>query len=136
MARWKLTEPEFYWLVGLLEGEGSFAYNLKSQGVRLDMTDEDTVYRAAEIMGRLGDCHINISSRDNSAKDNWKDSYYIQVYGESARQIMNAIVKYMSYRRRQQIWRALHCRTPKEFIIAPKTNIINITELMKGKTNG
>ncbi len=139
MARWKLTEPEFYWLVGLLEGEGSFALaggqNCNCQGVRLDMTDEDTVYRARALLERLGDCSIKVLSRDNSAKSNWKDSYYIQIYGESARQIMRDIVPHMSYRRRQQIWQALNGYKTKKFNDR-SSNIINIIELMKENANG
>lgn len=143
MARWKLTEPEirsrvsdfeFAWLIGLLEGEGSFAYsggdNTKSgsQGVRLDMTDEDVVYKAAALIERLTDSHISISCRDNSAKTNWKDSFYFQIYGTRARMLMKLMVKHMSWRRRQQIWLALNRRSVKT-ALRRQTGVINLVEL-------
>ena len=134
MARWQLTEPEFFWLCGLLEGEASFDYNYKSQRVRLEMTDEDTIYRAAALLNRLGNCNVNVCFRDNVSKPNWKDSYYIQLYGEPARIVMKAVVSFMSYRRRQQIWRSLNCRSQKEFV-AP-SNVVNLENLMKEIKHG
>lgn len=123
-----LSEPEFWWLIGLLEGEGSFdlAGQNNCQRVRIDMTDEDTIYKAAYLLGKLGDCIAHVASRDNSHKANYKDSFYVQISGESGRQIMRRIVKHMSYRRRQQIWLALNKYPQKKLKERKAANVLSI----------
>lgn len=100
-----LSEFELGWLVGLLEGEGYFAYDNRTQHVVLGMTDDDIVFKAASMIVRLcgGPCDVFMELRDHSV-----DMYKFRVSGERARIVMRTVVPHMGYRRRQLIWRALN----------------------------
>lgn len=145
MARWKLTEGsgrlsefELGWLIGLIEGEGTFFFSgSKSQKFAIDMTDEDTIFKAAALLERLLGTNIRIRCRDNTLKLNHKDSFYIQFYGETARKLMKLLVKYMSWRRRQQIWLALNKCPASKARFNRNLPVIDITKyLRKEAANG
>jgi hypothetical protein len=48
-----MPDTDFYWLVGLLEGEGSFiaATQTHQEMIRVEMTDADVVQRVATLFG-------------------------------------------------------------------------------------
>jgi len=46
-----MKDTEIAWLAGLLEGEGCFYFRGTSY-IKLQMTDEDVIRRAADLMGR------------------------------------------------------------------------------------
>ena len=124
-----ITKHELYWLVGLLEGEGHFRLHVTrangtgSPKIDLKMTDEDVMYRAADIMSRLSGkpCLVTVNYSTN-----YKDSFQIQIYGERAMSVMRAIVKLMGNRRRKQIWQALNRYSPNHpFRVAPQQKEAN-----------
>lgn len=102
-----LTQLELGWLIGLLEGEGCFDFD-GSQRIALGMTDEDTVHKAAEYLSRLAGNKASVAEDYTQNKRGYQLMHYTYLYGENARIVMRAIVPYMSYRRRQQIWRSLN----------------------------
>lgn len=102
---------EFAWLVGLLEGEGHFGYHDKTQNVSVRMTDKDTVERVVAVFQLITRQRHHVRMLGQPVQPR-KEVYYVQLYGSNARVVMKAVVKYMSQRRRQQIWRALNKYTP------------------------
>lgn len=109
-----MEEKDFFWLVGLLEGEGSFQAPPpsapRSSRIRLKMTDRDVVERASLLMGGYTIFHIV------SKTPNWKDCYDFKVTGERAVWLMIAFYSQMGVRRQQQIARAIAGHPAKEFL--------------------
>jgi hypothetical protein len=101
---------EYAWLAGLLEGEGTFLKGSPSlpwrPRVRLSMTDEDVVRRAADIVG------IKSIQRYDQKNPNWKPCYIMQVSGQRAVDLMRLIRPTMGLRRQGQIDVALACWNP------------------------
>jgi|SRR5689334_14523165 len=95
---------EFYWLVGLLEGEGSFMKPPPSSPnaprVSINMTDEDIIARVAVIFKRK---HQFIKSKNLKHKN----SYRVTLSGKRAVELMIACRPAMSKRRQRQIDEAL-----------------------------
>lgn len=135
-------EQETLWLAGLLEGEGCFRARIHSVIVRLKMTDEDVVRKAAVLMG--GKCkrlpHYGRPSH-------WKTSFEVNVCSEKAIQVMKRILPFMGQRRKAKIEelleRASHRMTPTE--VAKNANRVRnkdkfslslYEEQMRGATDG
>lgn len=114
-----LSDFELGWLVGILEGEGSFGLH-NSQVIEVNMTDEDTIYKVASIYERVLGIAVNVTEIQ---KSRGKDVYCVRIYGERARIIMRLVVTHMSYRRRQIIWQCLNGFKP------PKVDLIKILGL-------
>ncbi|MCC7450619.1 MAG: hypothetical protein IT324_24610 [Anaerolineae bacterium] len=95
-----MTETEFYWLAGLLEGEGSFVRgqpsNPNGSKIQLFMTDEDVVLRAAKCFGHS---HCSTFGREN----NYKTAYYTSIGRLKAVELMKQLRPLMSQRRQSQI---------------------------------
>ena len=90
-------EQKFFWLVGLLEGEGSFICSSKSLTIQLRMTkDEDTMTRAAIILGAK-------LRKYSARKLEYNDVYYLALNGTPAKIWMERLLPYMSARRQEQI---------------------------------
>lgn len=102
-----LCSFEFGWLIGILEGEGTFKYNKATQSIAVGMKDEDTINRVASLFERILRKPINIREQ-MPAKDHHSLMFYVDLSGERARTMMRLVVRHMSYRRRQQIWRCLN----------------------------
>ena len=98
------------WLVGILEGEGSFVRGAPSSPNRVviqcQMTDEDTIAKLAELFDTK-----YWSSKDNR-NPNWKRLYMATLRGKKAIELMNQIKPYMSLRRQEQIQKALDSYNP------------------------
>lgn len=63
-----LSQHDLGWLVGIIEGEGTFTNRLNG-ALRVQMTDRDVVYRIADMtgVGRV----ISTPSRSSKHKDSW-----------------------------------------------------------------
>lgn len=121
------------WLIGILEGEGTFGYYGAPEGtqrVAVEMTDEDTILKLAAFLSEICGVVIKVATKDRSyqaGREKQAVSYCVQVTGKRARAIMKFAVPYLSYRRRARIWRALNGYTePKK----PLHEVINLTELI------
>jgi hypothetical protein len=103
------NETDLAWLAGLLEGEGHFAKEARTQRgqpyinvyVVLRMTDLDIVDRAAAIMGR---CSRGTQRRSNK---NWKTIFYAKASGHAAARLMTRLLPLMGTRRSAKIREAL-----------------------------
>lgn len=105
-----VSERSFYWLVGLLEGEGSFMKGPPSSpglpAIQMTMIDRDVVERAAAIMG----CSVT-TVRPRQA--HWKESYSIRIRGARAVEWMRALQPVVGARRKEQIDRAMKSYAPR-----------------------
>lgn len=92
---------DIMWLAGLLEGEGCFYIQNKSDrpyqqhSLRLSMSDKDIVERAAEIMG----CNVHGHTKLKSGKT----MYRAIVYGPQAAGWMMTLYPLMGQRRQKKI---------------------------------
>ena len=104
------TEQKFYWLAGLLEGEGSFMAPSPSSPnqprISLQMTDEDVVAKAAQLFEKK-------YHRVEPKKPTHKAVYMLTVKGAQAANWMKELVPLMSRRRQEQIKRALENYRPR-----------------------
>lgn len=95
---------DFYWLVGILEGEGCFRLAFTSQNkehtkvpkIQLAMTDQDIVERAAKIL------QTNVMGPYRGSKGQ-KLIYQLLVSGNKAIEIMVELLPYMGKRRSDKI---------------------------------
>jgi hypothetical protein len=101
----EMTEGEFFWLVGLLEGEGSFMKGKPSSPnsptIDLQMTDLDTIEKARQIMGSG---KVFCFHRD---PDRCKPAYRTSIGGEKAVILMKTLRPFMGERRKEQIDKAI-----------------------------
>ena len=121
-----LSDYELGWLVGILEGEGSFALQNRTQNVTVEMCDEDTINRVAVLFERLTGTPIEIREVA-PAKSHWSYSYKVVVYGENARTIMLYVVRHMMFRRRKRIWQSLNRYKPKKIklnLVRPNLKVV------------
>lgn len=119
-----LTDLEVGWLAGLLEGEGGFQFGGGSQTIRLEMTDEDIVLRAAALIHKLTNHLPNVRFQYRGNRDH-SGTYIFSISGPVACQVMKLIVPYMGYRRRQRIWQVLNRHKAK------KVKPSDVAELVK-----
>lgn len=108
-----ITYFELGWLVGLLEGEGSFRFYSPrekggTQGIHINMTDFDTMETAAKLMQKITGKTVIIKDYRKPKNVNHQQSYVIELSGDSARKLMRAIVSHMHFRRRKRIWQCLN----------------------------
>lgn len=109
-------EPcDFWWLVGLLEAEGSFLGATPSRPgiprVVLTTTDADVAERVARLLSSA--CNSRQPSNSNH-----KRIYSISLSASRAVDLMQAVRAHMSVRRQAQIDRALQ-DMPKRRFVAP-----------------
>ena len=106
-------EYDIAWLAGILEGEGCFQLHRNSGGrspvarLQLKMTDLDVVQRAAQIM--CSEDKVKEIPRPDSFKEHYKTQYLCVVYGQTAKDVMRAILPYMGERRSEKIREVLKC---------------------------
>lgn len=132
----QLSEAEFWWMVGILEGEGCFTFHRTTPRVSLCMTDEDVMIKMANIFSKItGKSHrldnSRVSVEEQIAKGK-KEAFTVELYGQNARAVMFMIVPHMSYRRRQRIWQVLNGYKHKIQTI----DVSNIVELCLRSANG
>lgn len=113
-----ITDIEFGWLAGLLEGEGYFGLRSEASTpqVKLEMTDEDVVLRALILIQRItGKQHNLTYVKRKDKKAHYQPTFVIALYGKDAIKVMKKVVKLMGWRRRQKIWQTLNgFRAPVE----------------------
>lgn len=101
-----MKKSDFFWLVGLLEGEGSFLKGPPSQPttpqIAVMSTDQDVIERIANLFGTS--CYKVVRR-----KDHWKEAFRTSLRGKPAVDLMLKLKPYMSIRRQQQITRAAAC---------------------------
>jgi len=104
-----LPLQEFYWLAGILEGEGSFMAGPPSKpnlpSIQMTTTDEDIARRVASLLGVK---HRAISN-ERHARRGWKQAYFVTLKGERAYHMMGYLRPLMGQRRQQQIDKARSC---------------------------
>lgn len=98
---------EFFWLVGLLEGEGSFISPPPSSPskcmISIQMTDEDTIARVSSLFG---------NKKYYKTKKQFihhKQAFVVVLTGASAYSLMKTMRPYMSSRRQDAIDKAMNC---------------------------
>lgn len=90
---------EFSWFVGLYEGEGSIHYekNYKVVKLKINMTDEDTIARAAKFL----DCKYRKVHSPSHQK--WKPQYMVRPSGQRIVGLFETMLPYLSKRRQEQV---------------------------------
>jgi len=92
-----LSDFNLGWIVGILEGEGTFDLsNKKYPRVRIEMTDKDSVYRFYAVLG------VSRTPRHTVRQDK-KDSWVGSIHGPQAKLLMVDVFPHMSERRQQKI---------------------------------
>jgi hypothetical protein len=108
-VKFHISSVDFYWLIGLLEGEGSFTRSPPSApnrpSISLQMTDEDVVLRAAIL---LKTTYYTFTPKNRKHKV----SYLLHVRGAKAVFLMGKFQPHMSKRRQNQIQSALASYDP------------------------
>src|SRR6476469_4068134 len=107
-----MTDYEFFWLVGLLEGEGSFSARPPSAPnlvrISLHMTDVDIVAKVAQLWGQS----YHQVQKARSEKMGWKPSFQVLLRGKAAVDLMKRMQPHMGQRRQEQTRRALDSYNP------------------------
>lgn len=107
------------WLAGLLEGEGTFTVQRTSANaypsVSLEMTAEDVVRRAADIVGG-----VNVA-RIGPREETWSATYIFRVSGSRAAEAMSKVLPFMGERRSRRIELALSGYRPIRLTTPPPT---------------
>ena len=105
------TEQDFHWLVGILEGEGSFLKGPPSAPnqprISISMTDADVIQRVADLFG-ITYCHSRLDLRN----PNWKCAFVAKIAGLPAVTIMKKLQPFMGARRQAQIQKAIDSYDP------------------------
>lgn len=95
--------PQLAWMVGIMEGEGSFCCGPPSKPnqprVDVAMGDEDVVARLAEMW--------SVPYYRQARRDNCCDMFRCRLKGGRAVAAMQELLPYMGQRRRQQMLKAL-----------------------------
>ena len=114
-----IPSPDFWWLVGLLEGEGSFGcYGKKTRWPRLSIdvysTDEDVIQSIAAILGTQAKVRRAWSIQRRFP--NAKPVFVTSLFGSRAVGWMMTLYAFMSHRRKAAItsaikrWKKIHVK--------------------------
>ncbi len=99
-----IDPSDFHWLIGLLEGEGTFLTGPPSNPglpiVRVSMTDRDVVQRVARLLDRAV---VALRPR----RQHHKTPFAATIKGAPAVDLMLAVHDFMGVKRRTQIQRAI-----------------------------
>jgi hypothetical protein len=106
-----MKDSDFFWLVGILEGEAAFIKGPPSRPycpyVCLQMSDEDVIARVALLWEATYHCQ-------KSKNERHKDLFATRIGNTKAYEFMKLIQPFMGARRQQQIEGALACYQLKE----------------------
>lgn len=106
----------FSWLVGILEGEGSFLRPSPSKPrepkVDIEMKDLDVIRKVAALLG------VGYRVRDRH-RPNVNITYHVRLAGKRAVQLMWRLRPYFCERRQQQIDRAVQCYVDRGIAFHP-----------------
>ena len=96
-----MEDKDFFWLVGFLEGEGSFCHGppscIGSPSVSAATTDEDIIKKVSLLFGR------RYHKANVKEKSYYKDAYNCYIRGRPAIELMKKLKDHMSARRRKRI---------------------------------
>ena len=90
------SEQEFFWLVGLLEGEGCFNLDKSSPRIVISMIDKDIIEYVGQIWG------TNVHRREQHGLGT-KPMYSTSIQGDTAVRLLRKILPYMSKRRKEKL---------------------------------
>jgi hypothetical protein len=93
--RLREVDIDIAWLAGLFEGEGTVSINGRSLTVRIGMTDNDVIGRAAELMR----AKIYVRRRDRT---HYKPVWTAQTKGAVAAGVIMTLYPWLGIRRREQ----------------------------------
>jgi hypothetical protein len=102
-----MERDDFFWLVGLIEGEGCFTLVRRNENttymkhyvrIVITMTDEDVIARAARIMGRK-----YRKLKRTSVPSHYKDKWAVELNGQAAVDFAAAVLPHMGNRRQYRI---------------------------------
>ena len=85
------------WLSGLLEGEGCFAAYKGLATIKLNMTDEDVVARAALLLG------VHVTGPYVLKNPKYKPHYHANLFGNRAAAWMMTLYPFLGKRRQEKI---------------------------------
>lgn len=113
-----MTETtNFHWLVGLLEGEGSFMAASPSRPneprLEVEMKDYPVMARYAALIGATVITRKRKRFNKTDNRDEVVTIYRVRVAGKRAVRLMRAVQPYLCSRRQQQIVAALASFTPR-----------------------
>lgn len=94
-----LTEFELGWLVGLIEGDGTFTFDGKNAMVVLKITDLDTAQQFARLLRTTVSGPYHYEGQQLGSKP----YYMTKITGKRAREFMASTAEYFSVRRQGQI---------------------------------
>lgn len=99
---YKFSDFDFGWLVGILDGEGTFILTNKKRYPRISvkMTDVDTIDRFAKLVEREHSIFIDTKI---TRMYGWKKTHRVDITGRKAVEIMKLIYPHMSGRRKERI---------------------------------
>ncbi len=114
----EMTEGEFMWLVGILEGEGTFTpirqrnkagdQIYSRPRIQLQSNDKDVVERAARLLkANVVGPYLNKRSERPSFNDNPKPCWVVTVTRRDTEELLRRMLPEMSARRQEQIEQAL-----------------------------
>lgn len=100
----KVSIEDFFWMVGLLEGEGCFAWSSSGRKfwpkIQISMTDEDVIFRFARLVNRK---YFKLASKPER-----KDCYTCSITGTPAAEFMEKLLPHMGNRRQEKIREVLN----------------------------
>jgi hypothetical protein len=102
---------EFFWFVGLFEGEGYIGISKGDPEICISMCDKDVMDRVSELLGKEHRSFVPKGKRVNGT--DYLRQYRIQMAGRKAAYIIENIKPYMSERRQQKIEETLAAYKPK-----------------------
>lgn len=110
-----MTPESAAWLAGLIEGEGSFELRVDKRypnakpcvSVRIKMSDEDVVRRAADVMGID---QARVSAHPDNRSGRYSDMFEVRAYSANAVRTMRAVRPHMGARRGARIDECLAAR--------------------------
>ncbi len=90
---------DVYWLAGLLEGEGYFGFKSGTCKIVVEMSDEDIILRASDL--------LQCVSKPRPAKENRKPCWRAEISGYKAAQWMMTLYCLLGLRRKEKIKKCL-----------------------------
>ena len=126
-----IEEKEFYWLVGLLEGEATFGSFIPPSKVNcypyisVEMTDEDIIQKISKIFGN------KYQKCKRKTKPKWKPTFVVKVRGFPAYSWMKLLYPHMGDRRKEQIEKIIEKYNPDTFKITWKNKRKLTDEIME-----
>jgi len=103
-----IVQSTFYWLAGLLEGEGSFCKGPpsapNSPRISISMTDRDVLEKVAQLF-EVSICQVG--KRKRQKHPHWKPAFAVLIHGHKAMWWMLKLRPLLGSRRQGQIDRAL-----------------------------